>query len=122
MKGRNSAYTKQHNRRRLLGILRQSPVSRAELSRRMGLTRAAISLIADELIAEGVIRESTHQTLTGSPGRAPTLLKICENAYYAVGISLRRSGCMIGIEDLSGQLLLSKVLSLSFNCPSRFVI
>lgn len=105
MEGKNSAYTKLYNRRRLLGILRQMPTSRAELSRRMGLTRAAISLIAEELMAEGVIRESSAQPECSGPGRTPTMLKICDGAYYAVGVSLRRSGCKIGLEDLAGSLL-----------------
>ena len=105
MEGKNSAYTKQYNRRKLLGILRQKPTSRAELSRAMGLTRAAISIIADELIAEGVIRESSAQPEVSGPGRTPTMLKISDGAYFAVGVSLRRSGCKVGIEDLTGTFL-----------------
>lgn len=113
MEGKNAVYTKQYNRRRLLGLLRQKPTSRAELSRAMGLTRAAISLIADELIAEGVIRESSAQPDFSGPGRTPTMLKICDGAYYAVGVSLRRSGCKVGLEDLAGSLLASQDVALS---------
>ena len=112
LEGKNSAYTKQYNRRRMLGLLRQRPTSRAELSRAMGLTRAAISLIADELIAEGIIRESSAQPEFSGPGRTPTMLKICDGAYYAVGVSLRRSGCKVGLEDLTGTLLASQDVDL----------
>lgn len=113
MEGKNSAYTKLYNRRRLLGLLRQKPTSRAELSRSMGLTRAAISLIADELIAEGVIRESSQQPEPNGPGRTPTMLKISGGAYYAMGVSLRRSGCKVGLEDLAGTLLDFRDVNLS---------
>lgn len=121
MEGKNSAYTKQYNRRRLLGLLRQRPISRAELSRAMGLTRAAISLIADELIAEGVIRESSAQPDFSGPGRTPTMLKICDGAYYAVGVSLRRSGCKVGLEDLAGTLLASQDVLLPQAAPEQRV-
>ena len=41
----------------MLNIIRKKPVSRAELARLTGLTRAAITLIVDELIQEGVLEE-----------------------------------------------------------------
>lgn len=119
MEGKNSAYTKLYNRRRLLGILRQMPTSRAELARRMGLTRAAISLIVDELMAEGLIRESSAQPESVGPGRTPTMLKICDGAYYAVGVSLRRSGCKVGLEDLAGTLLAWQDVALDPGQPAR---
>lgn len=112
MEGKNAAYTRLYNRRRVLDLLRRRPTSRAELARMMGLTRAAISLIADELIAEGVIRESSAQPETVGPGRTPTLLKLCKGAYFAVGVSLRRSGCKVGLGDLSGELLACREVSL----------
>lgn len=108
MEGKNSAYTKLYNRRRLLGLIRQEPRSRAELARKLGLTRAAISQITEELMGEGLVRESSAQPEFAGPGRTPTLLKLCEDTLYAVGISIRRSGCRIGVEDLSGKLLAAR--------------
>lgn len=105
MEGKNSAYTKQYNRRQVLALLQQQPLSRAELSRQMGLTRAAISIITEEMISAGMIRASKNPQQTAGPGRTPTALEICEGAFYAVGISLGRNGCQAGIEDLSGKVL-----------------
>ena len=45
-KARNAGYTKEYNQKSVLRILRRQPMSRAELARATGLTRAATSLIA----------------------------------------------------------------------------
>lgn len=108
MEGKNSTYTKQYNRRRILGLLQREPMSRAELARQMGLTRAAISLITEELIADGLIRESKRPLSLSGPGRTPTALRLCEGACYSVGISLGRRHIRIGIEDLCGDIVTAR--------------
>ena len=54
---RNADYTKEYNRKLVLRLLRYQPLSRAEIARRTGLTRASTSLIASELLADGLVRE-----------------------------------------------------------------
>ena len=49
---RNAEYTKKYNRNLFLRLLRMEPMSQAEIARKMGLTRSAVSLITDELIRE----------------------------------------------------------------------
>ena len=126
MEGKNSAYTKLYNRRRVLSLLQRSPLSRAELSRQMGLTRAAISLITEELIAEGLICQSQETIHAAGPGRAPIALKLCSGARYAVGVSLSRSGALVGIEDLCGTVITQKPLTEQtpegLICAIRFLI
>lgn len=99
---RNAEYTKDYNRKAFLRLLRQGPLSRAEIARRTGLTRAAASLIAEELLAEGLIRE-TAATST-KLGRTPVPLILSEDAGFAVGVYLNRDGCTAGIVDLRGQV------------------
>ena len=53
---RNAEYVKEYNRKMLLRLLRMQPMSRSELARRMGVTRAATAKMADALIAEGVVK------------------------------------------------------------------
>jgi len=102
---KNALYTKQYNRLKILRLLRQEPLSRASLARLTGLTRAAISLITEDLIAEGMIRESSLPTQSHLRGRIPVLLELCENAAYAVGIRLTRTACHVGICNFQGQLI-----------------
>ncbi len=114
---RNAEYTKKYNRNLLLRLLRKEPLSRAELARRMGLTRAAASLITAELIEEGVIVEM--EPVSGMRGRTPTPLKINPEAGYAVGIYLNRDGCSVGITDMTENLILQDEVRMADIVPGR---
>ncbi len=99
---RNAGYTKEYNRKMFLRLLRSEPLSRAEIARRMGLTRAATSLIADDLMLEGLITETeAKQTRIG---RTPTPLMLRPDAGYAVGVYLNRDGCTAGIVGMDSQV------------------
>jgi len=108
---KNAVYTKEYNRLLILRHLRQQPASRAELARLTGLTRAAISLITEELIDGGFIKESS-QSVDHSRGRTPVLLKLHPNGAYAVGICLTRRDCRVGLCDFRGKLLGSRSMPL----------
>lgn len=90
---------KQGNALLILRLLRYEPLSRAELSRKTGLTRAAITGIVDSLINEGLLREGTVEKT--SFGRRPTMLELSPEAYYSVGIDLARDGVRLCILDFS---------------------
>ena len=109
---KNALYTKQYNRLKILRLLRQEPLSRASLARLTGLTRAAISLITEDLIAEGMICESSLPTQSHLRGRTPVLLELCEDAAYAIGIRLTRNACHVGICNFQGQLIIQARLPL----------
>lgn len=102
---KNAGFTKEYNRLQILRLLRQQPASRAELARLTGLTRAAISLITEELMGEGVIKESSQTADGHARGRTPVLLKLHPNGAYAVGIRLTRRDCRVGLCDFRGRLL-----------------
>lgn len=99
---RNAEYTKEYNRKMFLRLLRTQPLSRAEVARRMGLTRAATSLIADELLREGLVVETVAQQT--HVGRTPMPLMLRPDAGYAVGVYLNRDGCTAGIVGMDGQV------------------
>lgn len=48
---------KKRNRAEILRLIRQTGCSRAELAKRTGLTRAAVSLIVDECLRLGMLEE-----------------------------------------------------------------
>jgi len=100
---RNAEYTKEYNRKMFLRLLRREPLSRAEMARRLGLTRAASSLIADELLHEGIIRETiaTSKQL----GRTPVPLALCPDWAYAIGVYLNRDGCTAALVNICGEVL-----------------
>lgn len=100
---RNAEYTKEYNRKLVLRLLRKNPVSRAEIARLTGLTRASVSLIAAELLEEEKIKEL--RPVGGQRGRMPTPLAICDDAGYALGIYLNRDGCTAGLVNMSDSIL-----------------
>ena len=108
---RNAEYTKEYNRKMLLRLLRTAPMSRAELARQLGLTRAATSLIADDLLQEGLITETT--AIGTKVGRTPVPLMLRSDACYAVGVYLNRDGCTAGIVSMNGTLLIQTRLHLT---------
>jgi len=90
---------KQGNYMRVLRLLRESPHSRAELSRRTGLTKAAITGITASLISDSVIREG--ETTPSEKGRRPVMLELSPDVYRAVGIDISRAGVRLCFTDLN---------------------
>ncbi len=99
---RNAEYTKKYNRNLFLRLLRIESMSQAEIARRMGLTRAGVSLITDELIREGFITQS--EASASGRGRPPMSLSLVPDSVYAVGIYLNRDGCFAGLIDICGNV------------------
>lgn len=104
-KPRNADYTKEYNRKAVLRILRRNAMSRAELARATGLTRAATSLIVEELLHDGIVTELTPQSV--GRGRSATPLALRADCYYALAVDLSRAGCSVGLCDMAGNLLQS---------------
>lgn len=102
-KPRNADYTKEYNRKAVLRILRHSTMSRAELARATGLSRAAASLIVEELLKLGTLTELPPQSV--GRGRSATPLALRADWGYALAVDLSRKGCSVGLCDISGKLL-----------------
>ena len=99
---RNAEYTRKYNRNLFLRLLRTESMSQAEIARKMGLTRAAVSLITEELIQEGFVAQA--EAGASGRGRPPVLLSLIPDAAYAVGICLNRDGCYAGLIDICGNV------------------
>ena len=106
---RNAEYTKEYNQKMFLKLLRKNALSRADIARSTGLTRASATLIADELLNKGWIIENPDSPLAKS-GRPPITLSIAKDACYALGVYLNRDGCSAGIVSLNGDVI----------CKARF--
>ena len=107
-KPRNADYTKEYNRKTVMRILRHNAMSRAELARATGLTRAAASLIVEELLHDGVVTELAPQSV--GRGRSATPLALRADCHYALAVNLSRTLCSVGLCDLAGNLLQSKCI------------
>jgi predicted NBD/HSP70 family sugar kinase len=107
----NSAGMKYRNRQTILSIISRDPISRAELARKTGLTRAAISIIVDDLIDNGIILEIG--ATESECGRKPVLLDIKSDCFFAVGVDISRAGCRCGIVDLKGKVRQKKEININ---------
>lgn len=92
------------NRGRALEILMRARVlSRPQLAKRTGLSRATIAGLVDELLAIGLVRE---RGLAGSGGgRPPLLLEFNPHAALALGARLRDRSWGIVLTDLDAAVL-----------------
>lgn len=107
----NAAAMRSGNRKLILDLIRQSPISRVELAERTHLTRASITQIIEELSAAGLV-EAVSTVERGTQGRRRTQLALRHRARYAFGVNIRRRRCHIGAVDLYGEVLAAETLPL----------
>ena len=104
--GTNAAIMRKRNEKTILSLINLRPISRAEIAKITGLTRAAVTIIIDELISQGYILE--EQTKQATVGRQPILLSFNGASIYSVGINIRRTCFCVGIVDLNGQVIMEQ--------------
>ncbi len=102
-KAKNAASMKSSNKQLILNIIRKNPLSRAEVARITGLTRAAVSIIIDEMIEEKLLVETGIGEI--AIGRKPILLDINPDAYYSIGMYISRGYCILGMVDMKGKII-----------------
>ena len=91
------------NRQIVLNYVRErSPISRAEIAQETALQRSTISLIVDELKAQGLIEEFEGES-TG--GRPPTLLQLHAADAVAIGVDISTKNIIVATSDLAGRVL-----------------
>ena len=98
----------------VLDVIRAARASsRVELAAATGLTRATISEVVRELIAEGLVVEAGRSASTG--GKPRTTVRLHPEARYGVGVQLERNTCVVVVVDLAGRL----VARTSFQGPAE---
>ena len=92
---------RESNRLRTLNYLRQhGPATRVAIARDLGLSRATISSIIEDLIREGLVYEGVKIDATQRGGRRATKVHFSANAGYIIGIDIGRSHLTILLTDL----------------------
>ncbi len=98
-KGLNNTHLKYRNRGIALQHIAGAPLSRVEITKRMGLTKMAITNIVGELILEGYLVE-TESEEKAAVGRTPVLLDIGPKAPIAAGVYLSRNEVCVLLSDI----------------------
>jgi predicted NBD/HSP70 family sugar kinase len=92
------------NRRILLNLVRShQPVSRADLARMMGTTRAAVTFIVNGLIEEGFVYEGAKGE--AARGRKPQFLYIDSRKRWVLAVDIRATRTSLMVCDLLGEPL-----------------
>lgn len=99
------------SQRQLLRVISESgPLSRTDLAVLMGLSKAAMSGIARDLIDLGVLHET--ETIYGQ-GRPSVLLDLRPECAFFIGISLLEDPAPMILSDLNGNIITRQSLPLS---------
>ena len=88
--GYNSLRTKNRNRGIVLRLIAGKQLSRADITKKIGLTKMAITKIVGELIEDGYIVEGKGESAPGV-GRAPTFLEISDQSPVSLGLYISRN-------------------------------
>jgi predicted NBD/HSP70 family sugar kinase len=112
--------TREINRQIALNLVRtRQPISRADLARIMGLRRGAVSLIVNDLLAEGLIFEGA--TGESHRGRKPTFLYIDSRERCVVAVDIRVTRTSLMVTDLLGRQLVATSSFPTDRDPKRLV-
>ena len=91
------------NRQIILNYIRErGPISRADLAHETALQRSTVSLIVEELGAEGLVEEVGGKS-TG--GRPPLLLSLRTADAVAIGVDVGTARTLVATSDLAGRVL-----------------
>lgn len=100
---------KRQNRMQVLKILKQNgPTSRIDIAGTLELTRAAVTIITNEMIEQGIIHEIgeyKHTTEKAPRGRKKILIDINHNYKFVVGVTIEEDIVSVGLSTLAGAVL-----------------
>lgn len=108
---------KRLNRTEILRLMiRYGPISRIDIANKLKLTRAAVTIITNEMIEQGVLYEKGEQKSIGEKnprGRKKMLLDIQENYKFSFGAVIDREKLHIGLVNLKGQTLDKRIITIN---------
>lgn len=108
---------KRQNRMHVLKILKhKGPTSRIDIAENLELTRAAVTIITNEMIEQGIIQEIgeyKHQSEKAPRGRKKILLDINHNYKFVIGVSVDENIVSTGLSTLIGDVLDKRNLDIS---------
>ncbi len=105
--GINMSDVKVSNRSMILNQVKSRPKSRKDIAAKLHLTPAAITVLVNELMDEGCIKESGMVEEPGRVGRKKVFIELDASYRYVVGINIEGKTMTIGIGNLKSEILTS---------------
>jgi N-acetylglucosamine repressor len=95
---------KKQNKNLVLDILKsKSPISRIDIAKMTGMSPTSITRIVNELQLQGYVRET--EAVASGVGRKATLLDVCGDVLYTVGVEIDKSMLKVGIVNYVGDMV-----------------
>lgn len=109
----------EYNRNAILDYIREhSPVSRTEIWSKAGLSRAAVTLIIKQLLADGLVFERGHGASRG--GRRPVLLEFAKDARVVLAFNWHYRKLVAA--NLDSEILAERIVEFPHDAdPADFV-
>lgn len=100
---------KRQNRMQILKLLRnEGPTSRIDIARNIGITKAAVTIITNEMIEQGIIYEKGEQLPKGNKiprGRKKILLDVNPTYKMGMGLVVDNGFIYFGLCTLKGDII-----------------
>lgn len=103
-------------------IINRAPVSRADVSRLLKISRPTVSNYINNLIEEGMVRETGKSKSSSNGGKRATLLEFDSRAGYILGVMIGVKTIRIAVTDLSSNVMeISKVSTEEWQGPDAVI-
>lgn len=117
---------KRRNRMQILRVIRESgPISRVDVASALEITRAAVTIITNEMIEEGVlveIGEAPVNTEKLQKGRRKILIDINVNSRFALGATVDEKEVTVGLTNLNSEILDKSSMIIDERTTSKDII
>jgi predicted NBD/HSP70 family sugar kinase len=102
------------NALRCLRVLRRGiPLSRADIGRELGITRATVGNSINPLLSEGLVIESQDQGEGGRAGRPGVLVALNPSGAYFIGLDISTTAINAVLIDFAMRTVAKRTLSIS---------
>lgn len=102
----NTSHVRFINLRAVLdAIYHQESISKAELARRLNMSKPSMADNVADLLEIGIIREIGEGTCGKGGGRKPTLLSFCDDFKYIIAMDFHYHHSFFALSNLKGRLL-----------------
>jgi len=99
MRTRGPGVLREQNQKKVLSFLRKyRQTSRKDLAKAIGVSKNTISLIVDQYVKDGIIKEVGVKDLKGA-GRPKIVIELNQNAFKAIGIAIHHNGIKYTVTD-----------------------
>lgn len=125
-KGISKLDLKRRNRKQILRVIRENgPTSRVDIAAKLALTRAAVTIITNEMIAQGVLEELGEAPIDYEhlqKGRRKILIGINANYKFVLGAMINENNISVGLSTIDGEILDKELLNINAKTDQQDII